>query len=164
MSFLKATSKAQLPKGPITYSWIIKPPNGPAEVMGEGGNDGGFALTLPPRPNVLQSLEIHADAFGPGSFAVPLEVKGSLAFRAPQAGCVYIGRISVIYGRLPKGSVKSQSAIVQSIAIQAKLDNLIFVYHPNGGLLVAGGNVTLPSKAKRVEGSEGCKVRLVKHG
>jgi peptidoglycan hydrolase-like protein with peptidoglycan-binding domain len=76
---------------------------------------------------------------------VPLATSRVLRLRVPATGCAYGGTVGVTYGRLPAGSQKQQQALVER-AGRTNNAEYSFVYRPDGGFVIAGAAVTMPTQ------------------
>lgn len=155
----KTTKDAVLPRAPVTYTLVIKTVNGGAESLHPVGSDGLFALALAPGTYDLQYLEIQAADLGPEPFRMPLTATDKVRFTAPASGCVYGGRIDLLYGRLPAGTQEQQAFVIGQIQNSTGGGQVMFAYLPSGGFLITGGQIGVPPVANRPAAVRGCVVK-----
>lgn len=151
VTFIPATTEVKAPSPPIEVGLVIKPAAGGAEVtqsIPEAGD--GFSLTLDPGSYALSALEIRAPSMSDEAFQVPT---AGPTFTVPASGCVYIGRISFAYYRMPEGSLEAQTEVIKAAFGR---DDLYFVFLESGSLVGKEAGVTLPPEGERVTGSEKC--------
>lgn len=155
--FIGATKAVKAPTPPIDGRIVIEPVGGGAEVtqsIPEGG--GGFSLTLDPGNYRVNALEFLAPSMSEDVFRMPT---GGPAFTITATGCIYIGRISFAYYRLPAGSFDEQSAMISQLFGR---DDVTFLFLESGSLVGNKAGVALPEVGERVAGSDGCSVALAK--
>ena len=136
-------------------SFVIKPVEGGPEVtqsIPESG--GGFSLTLDPGKYGMSALKLVSASLSDAVVQLPT---GGPTFTVPATGCVYIGRISFAYYRMPKGSLAEQTAVIKQLFAR---DDVVFTFLESGSLVGNQAGVTLPPNVERVSGSANCSVTL----
>jgi hypothetical protein len=118
---------------------------------------GGYYLILSGGHYQIKTLEISALDVGA---ITSIPSMGWATIEIPDNGCVYIGRLSLNYYRLPPLSFTEQVAMVKEIA-QGK--DAILTYLESGSLVPVSAEIDLPDLTERVEGSEGCEVQLISY-
>lgn len=151
---------AEQPEPPIDVTLIIQPTAGGAEVRYTITDPAGaFALSLPAGEYTVAGLEIEAPNMGDNPFRALTEAAN---FKAPSAGCVYIGRIFYIFYRLPPGSPDEQAAVVADLLKEAgrSESEAYFTHLAKGGIIGDTFGVDVPDVDEGVEGSERCPTQL----
>jgi hypothetical protein len=113
-------------------------------------------VPLDPGDYHVKALEFLAPSMSEDVFQLPT---GGPTFTVPATGCIYIGRVSFAYYRLPEGSFDEQSAMISQLFGR---DDVTFVFLESGSLVGNKAGVTLPEVRERVAGSDGCSVALAK--
>ena len=157
------TSEAVLPDEPVSYSLAVKPRAGAVITTHRVGPDGTFALAIPPGTYDVEYLELRAADLGLEPMAIPIASGRRLVLEVPATGCRYGGEVMVVYGRLPAGTERQQQEVVERASRNNK-ETYRFVFRPDGGFVLAGASVSLPSSPQRPPVAAGCetkKFRLV---
>ena len=143
---------------PITVTLVVRADGSRTSTTWQTASDpsvSGFSfhLSLPPGRYRVQALGLRSASLSPAPFAIPTS---GPAFTVPSGGCTYIGRISIVYYRLPPGTPSQQGAAASRLAHGKQA---YFSYLKTGGLLPDTATVTLLPAGQRPAGSQACPTR-----
>jgi hypothetical protein len=121
------------------------------ELFTEGPKDVGlsfqnFRLVLPPGDYFVAGIDVRAKSLSDKPFFLPI---GEPSFTVPKGNCVYIGRIAVIYSRLPPGSLDQAKATIGGMSAARGGKPLFMVYQTKGTLLDAARSIDQPTEDDR---------------
>ena len=171
------TVLANLPAPPIELTLVIKPQAGGAEIRHKIADSSpgwslesskerqvavshqNFSLQLSPGIYEISTLEVQAPSLSDTEFSLPT---GGPNFTVPERNCVYVGRMSFVFLRLPPGSF-DQSRAWAALAAQKEGKSILFVYLPKGTLVLpASTSVDTPRDTEQTQGVNGSKQLLAK--
>ena len=84
-------------------------------------------------------------------------ITGSLSIQVPDEGCIYIGKVTFSYNRLPPLSIVDQMGLAQSFA---GVDGVSFTFMNEGNMVHLSTEMDVPGEGEWAEGSESCLVQL----
>jgi len=146
---------ADVPENLGDLSLILKSATGEEEYSTQITEpNGGFNLNLPAGSYRIANVGIMVlENEGLSTWSTI----GWPTIMVPEKGCIYTGKLNLIYYKLPPLPLMEQVALVQKIA---QGQGSVFSYDENGGLVLASATIDLPIFSERVEGSEACDVEL----
>lgn len=158
LGFIPAAPAARPVRPPLAVALLIRPAHGSAQTTWMTASAPAvqgyqFHLTLPPGRYRVQLVSLDNAHLSPHPFAAPA---GGPAFTVPPTGCAYIGMISIVYYRLPPGTVAQQETVAAQLA---RGKAAYFTYLKTGGLLPDTASITLPPPGQRPPGSRACSTR-----
>jgi hypothetical protein len=157
VTIAKTTSASVPPKGPITYTLIVKRVSD-GEVYGVPvGADGEFAITLRTGTYQVPAIQMESAELAAEPVSVPLTATEQLQFAIPESGCVYGGHVQILYGRVVSGSLARQGDVVQQMST-ATHQTYWYVYLATGGLILTGAKIDVPAEADRPAAARSCPV------
>lgn len=174
VGFIRGADAAELPSEPLgDVTLVIDALTNPLHLRHPSGDpdpdwraEGGrlaqttfdFEVSLPPGTYQSALLEVVAAQIAPDPVPLPMSL---LEFTLPRTSCVYIGRVSASYYRLPAGTLSEQRKAFEALTRRIELDPLhedIFVPLDSGGLVPEFGTmeVDVPPDGERPDGADDC--------
>jgi len=136
------------PLGDLTLTFI-SPSEDEYEVLVTDAS-GGFNVQLPEGPYTIDvyinALELNGVTGHTGSPSIVV----------PEQGCIYIGRLSNTYKRLPPLPLPEQFDLMKSLA---GAEGLFATVSEDGSLIYISSEIDLPGEAERVQGSDACEIQ-----
>jgi hypothetical protein len=158
VAFIPHGEGAEVPQPPIDLSLIIESESGEGEFEAKISDPaGGFSLNLPAGIYKIISLKLTSSG---EDIDLPTS---SPSLIVPQAGCVYIGRLSLRYIKLPPLSIPEQLDLVLEMAKKTGQDLLVTVLE-NGSYILQSKGIDIPKASERVDGAENCDIQPVDYG
>ena len=163
------TEGAFLPKPPIDLTLLIHSESdgqeaeykitdpSPGWAYGAEGKSASsyqnFALSLRPGKYKLTALKVRATSLSATPFALPT---GGPSFVVPDADCVYVGRITLFFVRLPPGSLAEAQKSAMRIAKEHGRP-VVMVYLVDGTLIPATSALDVPKEEELSPGGKHSK-------
>lgn len=163
------TEGALLPKPPIDLTLLIHSESdgqeaefritdpSPGWELGAEGKSAStfqnFALSLRPGKYKLTALKVRATSLSATPFTLPT---GGPSFTVPDAECVYVGRISLFFVRLPPGSLAEAKVSAMRIAKEHGKP-VVMVYLVDGTLIPATSALDVPKEEELSPGGKHSK-------
>jgi hypothetical protein len=176
VGFMPGSDAAELPSGPLEdVTLVIDALTNPLHLRHPAGDPDpdwraegedlvrttfDFEVSLPPGTYQSALLEVVAPQIARDPVPLPMSL---LEFTLPRTGCVYIGRVSASYYRLPAGTLSEQRKAFDALTRRVGLDPLhedIYVQLESGGLVPEFGtmDVDLPPDGERPDRADDCPV------
>ena len=162
------TILATMPEPPINLTMVIKSMAGGSEfkfnirapspewTVEKGKvalSDHDFAFSLKPGDYEIVELAVEAQSLSDSRFSL---ATGGPRFTVPEGNCVYVGRITFIYMRLPPGSLAQAQAAVKMMVAE-RGEPMMLYYFTKGALVPASTAVDIPGEAGARQGSAGSR-------
>lgn len=157
------TALATVPKPPINFAVVIKSfkdganlkfniadrsPQWEMKKNKYGVSHQNFSFSLRPGSYEIIALELEAGSLSISDFSL---VTGGPRFTVPEGNCVYIGRIALMYMRLPPGSHGQAVSFLRTMAKRQERGSLM-LYLTKGSLISASHAIDIPVQKSHASG------------